>query len=100
MTKALTSGQQAARAALENSRSVLFLVPEIGLTPILRARVAERFAGAAMVIHSALPVGERIAAWDDDAIHAATTGAARDTRLEVPIPANGRSGAGGTRRRP
>ncbi|HKT31369.1 MAG TPA: primosomal protein N', partial [Gammaproteobacteria bacterium] len=40
----------------------LLLVPEIGLTPQLLQRVRRRFA-AAVVFHSALAAGERLAAW-------------------------------------
>ncbi|MDE2272608.1 MAG: primosomal protein N' [Gammaproteobacteria bacterium] len=46
----------------------LLLVPEIGLTPQLLQRVRRRFP-AAVVFHSALPAGERLAAW-----HAARSG--------------------------
>jgi len=48
---------------LERGRQSLLLVPEIGLTPQLVARLTERFGDALAVMHSALPDGERLAAW-------------------------------------
>ena len=52
---------QAAQAALEGGRSVLFLVPEIGLTGQTVARVRERFAGHKVaVLHSGLTARERL----------------------------------------
>jgi primosomal protein N' (replication factor Y) len=41
----------------------LVLVPEIALTPQLAARFRARFGDDVAVLHSALPAGERIAAW-------------------------------------
>jgi len=55
---------RAAATVLGRGRGVIYLVPEIGLTPILLSRVAERFAGQAVVMHSALSAGARRAAWD------------------------------------
>ena len=55
---------QAAQAALEAGRSVLLLVPEIGLTGQTVARVRARFAGEQVaVLHSGLSAGERLAAY-------------------------------------
>ena len=55
---------QAAQAALEGGRSVLLLVPEIGLTGQTVARVRERFAGERVaVLHSGLSAGERLLAY-------------------------------------
>ncbi|HEY5386859.1 MAG TPA: DEAD/DEAH box helicase, partial [Thermoleophilia bacterium] len=52
---------QAAQAALEGGRSVLLLVPEIGLTGQTVARVRERFAGQEVaVLHSGLTARERL----------------------------------------
>ena len=52
---------QAAQAALEGGRSVLFLVPEIGLTGQTVRRVQERFAGHRVaVLHSGLTARERL----------------------------------------
>jgi primosomal protein N' (replication factor Y) len=55
---------RAAEAALDSGRDVLYLVPEIGLTPLLVSRIAERFAGVLAVMHSALSPAERRRAWD------------------------------------
>ena len=55
---------QAAQATLEAGRSVLLLVPEIGLTGQTVARVKRRFAGAHVaVLHSGLSAGERLLAY-------------------------------------
>ena len=49
---------------LQRGQQALYLVPEIGLTPQLEARVRERFPGVAIVAaHSHLGEGERAAAW-------------------------------------
>jgi primosomal protein N' (replication factor Y) len=49
-----------ARAA---GKGALVLVPEIALTPQLAARFRARFGEDVAVLHSALPPGERLAAW-------------------------------------
>ncbi|MBX3715070.1 MAG: primosomal protein N' [Burkholderiales bacterium] len=50
--------------ALARGLQALYLVPEIGLTPQLEARVRERFPGVAIAAaHSHLGEGERAAAW-------------------------------------
>ncbi len=50
--------------ARQSSAQVLLLVPEIGLTPQLQARLRTRFASAAIVcLHSGLAAAERSAAW-------------------------------------
>jgi primosomal protein N' (replication factor Y) (superfamily II helicase) len=55
---------QAAQAALEGGRSVLLLVPEIGLTGQTVARVERRFAGQRVaVLHSGLTPRERLLAY-------------------------------------
>ena len=55
---------QAAQATLEAGRSVLLLVPEIGLTGQTVARVKRRFAGEEVaVLHSGLSAGERLVAY-------------------------------------
>ncbi|HMK93492.1 MAG TPA: primosomal protein N', partial [Thermoleophilia bacterium] len=57
---------QAARAALDAGRSVLLLVPEIGLTGQTVRRVQDRFAGERVaVLHSGLAAGERLLAYRD-----------------------------------
>ena len=52
-----------AETALESGRSALFLVPEIGLTPLLVEKLMRRFAGKVAVLHSALGSRERRDAW-------------------------------------
>ncbi len=55
---------QAAQTALEGGRSVLMLVPEIGLTGQTVTRVRRRFAGAPVaVLHSGLSAGDRLVAY-------------------------------------
>ncbi|MCX6363569.1 MAG: primosomal protein N', partial [Actinobacteria bacterium] len=55
---------QAAQAALEGGRSVLLLVPEIGLTGQTVDRVRARFAGHEVaVLHSGLTARERLLAY-------------------------------------
>ncbi len=57
---------RAAEAVLEGGRSVLFLVPEIGLTGQQVNRIRERFRGLPVaVLHSGLSAGERLAAYRD-----------------------------------
>ena len=48
---------------LARGRTVLVLVPEIGLTPQLVGRFRERFEAPLAVLHSALTDQERLAAW-------------------------------------
>ena len=54
---------RAAEQTLRAGRSVLYLVPEIGLTPLLLNTISKRFPGQAVVMHSALAARERLAAW-------------------------------------
>jgi primosomal protein N' (replication factor Y) len=54
---------QAAERTLDAGRSVLVLVPEIGLTPQIVARFAERFGDTVAVLHSQLSAGERLDEW-------------------------------------
>lgn len=49
--------------ALRAGKQVLFLVPEIGLTPQLIARLTARFRCQLAVLHSGLSDGERSSAW-------------------------------------
>ena len=53
----------AARHALEQGRTTLFLVPEISLTPALEGLLTARFGEKAAVLHSGLPDGERYDQW-------------------------------------
>ncbi len=54
---------QLIKAELEAGRQSLVLVPEIGLTPQLLARMQERLGVAIGVIHSGLAAGARAAVW-------------------------------------
>jgi primosomal protein N' (replication factor Y) len=54
---------RAAERALAAGRGVLYLVPEIGLTPLLTAKIARRFPGSFAVLHSGLARRERVEAW-------------------------------------
>ena len=50
--------------ALEQNRQALVLVPEIGLTPQLAQRLAERFDAEIAALHSGLADGARESAWE------------------------------------
>lgn len=57
---------EAAKAALAEGGSVLFLVPEVALTPQTVARLRARLSASgvqAVVLHSHLSAGERLDAW-------------------------------------
>lgn len=54
---------QAIAPLLEQGKSALVLVPEIGLTPQLTDRFRARFGGKVSVYHSALSEGERYDTW-------------------------------------
>lgn len=54
---------QVVQRALERGQRALVLVPEIGLTPQLVERFAERFDVPLSVLHSALTDTERLEAW-------------------------------------
>ncbi|MFT4034971.1 MAG: primosomal protein N' [Patulibacter sp.] len=54
---------RAARAALEAGRTVLVLVPEIGLTPQIVYRFQQRFGDVVAVLHSGLGHGARRDEW-------------------------------------
>jgi primosomal protein N' (replication factor Y) len=53
-----------AEEALARGRGVLYLVPEIGLTPLLVGRVASRFPEQVAVLHSGFPARARREAWE------------------------------------
>ena len=75
---------QAARAMLRRGRQVLILIPEIGLTPQLIRRIEARLGLCAVVYHSGLSEGERLACWQG-----AASGRARvivGTRSAVFLP--------------
>ncbi len=54
---------RAAEQTLARGQSVIVLVPEIGLTPQIVARFAERFGDTVAVLHSQLGAGERFDEW-------------------------------------
>ena len=54
---------RAMRAALEQGRSALMLVPEIALTPVFSRRLRAHFGDAVAILHSSLTTGERYDEW-------------------------------------
>ncbi len=54
---------RAAETALARGRSVIVLVPEIGLTPQTAARFEQRFGELVAIMHSKLSAGERFDEW-------------------------------------
>lgn len=53
----------AAERVMRQGRGVIYLVPEIALTPQVERAVNERFAGMSAVLHSALTPSERLKEW-------------------------------------
>ena len=53
-----------AREVLKNSRSVLVLTPEIGLSPQIAAEFEKSFPSSVMIMHSSLTDKERLANWE------------------------------------
>lgn len=54
---------QAITEALRNNRQVLYMVPEIALTPQITAVLLESFGQNVAILHSALSAGERFDEW-------------------------------------
>jgi primosomal protein N' (replication factor Y) len=54
---------RAVEAALKTGRGALYLVPEIGLTPLLARQMRDRFGPTLALFHSGLTEGERQDAW-------------------------------------
>lgn len=54
---------RAAKEALRLGRQVLFLVPEISLTPQVVAKLRERFGATVAVLHSNMSPTERLQSW-------------------------------------
>jgi primosomal protein N' (replication factor Y) (superfamily II helicase) len=54
---------RAMRAALDQNRGALMLVPEIALTPILSRRLRAQFGDEIAILHSSLSKGERFDEW-------------------------------------
>jgi len=55
---------RAARAALDQERTVILLVPEIALVPALAREVEQRFGSDLAILHSGLGTGERHQEWE------------------------------------
>ena len=53
---------------LEQGQRVLILVPEIGLTHQLLARLQERFSNAILALHSGLTDHQRLDAWQQSSL--------------------------------
>ena len=71
---------------IEAGRQALVLVPEIGLTPQLRDRLAQRLPGPMAVLHSALDEGERERAWHRAASGRANLVLGTRSACFVPLP--------------
>jgi primosomal protein N' (replication factor Y) len=54
---------RASREVLDRGRGVLWLVPEIGLTPLLVSQISERFPGTVALLHSGLSKRQRQESW-------------------------------------
>jgi primosomal protein N' (replication factor Y) len=54
---------RAIEAAMASGRKALYLVPEIGLTPLLARRLRARFGEVLALLHSGLSEGERYDEW-------------------------------------
>ncbi len=54
---------RAADAVMEKGKTVLYLVPEIGLTPAAISRLKVRFGNDIAILHSGLSRGERFSEW-------------------------------------
>src|SRR5207249_304430 len=54
---------RAIEAAVASGRRALYLVPEIGLTPLLARRMRSRFGEVLALLHSGLSDGERYDEW-------------------------------------
>ncbi len=71
---------------LEAGGQALLLVPEIGLTPQLRRRLARRFPGRLAILHSALNATERERAWQAAASGGADLVLGTRSAVFVPLP--------------
>ncbi len=54
---------RAMRAALEQGRAAMMLVPEIALTPVFSRRLRAHFGDSVAIFHSSLTTGERFDEW-------------------------------------
>ncbi|MEA3278602.1 MAG: primosomal protein N' [Pseudomonadota bacterium] len=73
-------------AALASGRQALILVPEIGLTPQLQRRLAERIAAPMVTLHSGLNASERERAWRSAALGEADLVLGTRSAVFVPLP--------------
>jgi primosomal protein N' (replication factor Y) len=71
---------------LAMGRQAILLVPEIALTPQAVARVASRFPGQTLVVHSGLSDGERYDAWTRARTGAASVVVGARSALFTPFP--------------
>ncbi len=74
------------QAVIAAGRQALVLVPEIGLTPQLRDRLARRLPGPMAVLHSGLDEGERERAWHRAASGRANLVLGTRSACFVPLP--------------
>ena len=54
---------QAAEKVMAEGKGVIYLVPEIGLTPQVVKAVTARFGNTAAVLHSALTPSQKLSEW-------------------------------------
>jgi primosomal protein N' (replication factor Y) len=76
-------------AELAANRQTLLLVPEIGLTPQLVARLRERFGAQLAILHSALTERERFDAWRRAYRQEAKLVVGTRSAIFAPLPAAG-----------
>lgn len=77
---------RAAASVRAEGRSVLLLVPEIGLTPQLIERASRRFPGEVAVLHSALTDAERARTWIDIAAGRSAVVIGARSAVFAPLP--------------
>lgn len=77
---------QLLKALLADGRQALVLVPEIGLTPQLQRRFAERLPFPLVALHSALGAAERERAWRRAAFGEAALVLGTRSAIFVPLP--------------
>lgn len=73
-------------ATIAAGRQALVLVPEIGLTPQLERRFADRLPGATLVLHSGLGDGARERGWQQAASGEAALVLGTRSAVFVPLP--------------
>ena len=80
---------QLAADVIAAGKQVLFLVPEIGLTPQLRARVEARFGQRGVVMHSGQTAKQRDLAWSKALSGQASIVVGPRSAVFAPVPALG-----------